>query len=328
MLYVMNRKVTTAQFVYTFIMIMVFCSAGLAQTYFTGAIDNTITNAGNWDNGLPTSAGNVGVIGDGDAVSTAAGQTYSGYYLLVTNGATWGGSGLSSATLSGGELTLDGGSIAPTRGLDPAGGAIWTIESGTFNTADSDLVLSGSGTTLNINGGQLTGTARGLTITAGTVLNMNGGQIGASGAYTKFLGGNTTFSGNAGTANFYGGDTYTTSFRGCHGSDIMEYNILGTSGSVNVGNISAYSAKILINFGPGALMPLSFSSWTNTWASDMWDADQLQYNGQDKTAMGGIDWATATSWNGLGDYSRFDFDGATLVLVNEPPPSGTFLMLE
>ena len=145
-----------------------------------------------------------------------------------------------------------------------------------------------------------------MSIDDGCVLNMNGGLI----TNLTYLGGDMVFARLAGDANFYGGETHFNSLRGCHGSDIMYYNILGNSGSVNAQDIGQAPTKIRINFGPGARMPMTIAN-SNNWAEILWNNDQLLYNGDSSTDLSKT-WNDVTASGGLGSGYHFVYDNNTL----------------
>ncbi|OVE76149.1 hypothetical protein BVX97_01805 [bacterium E08(2017)] len=316
-------------FILSVISAVIFLQSADAQNYFTNAVDDLLGTPGNWTAGLPTNSINVGIIREGDSVTNSTGVTYTNYYLeFQTNSSLRNLKyAQSGAAMSGGELTLNGGTISVDRGLTTRGGAIWTINSGTFN---GELSLWDSGTTVHINGGSITGT-KSIVVRAGTVLNINGGEVGSASTYLSQLGGNTVFSGDGGVANFNGGDCYFNSVIGCFSAAaIMRYNVIGQTGSINANNISQNQnseTTIRINFQPGTGIPFTIAN-SNGWAEVEWNADRLLYNGSNSTEWGGLTWAGATNWNAFGRYYRFNFESNTLSLAYEPPPSGTAIIVQ
>jgi hypothetical protein len=295
-------------------------SAAGADTIFIGPSSGDLDDINNWSAGLPSST-NLGIIGAGKKARVTSGVTYAGYYIDLQTGGEIDGTGLGSGILSGGEFTINGGTLGPFRGVNAAGGQIMTLNSGLWDLKDSDVLLTGSGTTINVNNGALTGqTTKGITLDDGTVLNMNGGTIGAADHYIKHIGGNTKFQGKSGTANFYGGDSYFSNLRGSHGAGTMIYNILGASGTVNALNVGDYGTKILINWAPGTGMTMTIASY-DEWAETEWAAGRLTYDGDDFSTLG--NWATVHG-------TIFDYDSSTetlsLVAVPEPASLATGLV--
>lgn len=295
-------------------------SAASADTIFIGPSSGDLDDINNWSAGLPSST-NLGIIGAGKKARVTSGVTYAGYHVDLQTGGEIDGTGLGSGILSGGELTINGGTLGPFRGVNAAGGQIMTLDSGLWDIKDSDVRLSGSGTTVNVNDGTLTGqTNRGITLQDGTVLNMNGGTIGAADHYIAHIGGNTSFQGTSGTANFNGGDSYFSNLRGSHAASTMVYNILGASGTVNASSVGSYPDRIQINWAPGTGMTMTIASY-DEWAETEWAAGRLTYDGNDFSTLG--DWATVHG-------TIFDYDSSTetlsLVAVPEPASLATGLV--
>jgi hypothetical protein len=306
--------------------VLLIGSAASAETIFIGASGGALDEPTNWSNGLPSSS-NLGIIDAGKKARVTSGVTYAGYHIDLQTGGEIDGTGLGSGILSGGEFTINGGTLSAFRGVDPADGQIITLTTGLWNLNDSDVDLQGPGTIVNLNGGTVAdggGGNKGFTVHANSVLNINGGSVGASDGYLKHIGGNISFQGTGGTANFYGGDSYFSELRGTHSSGgLMVYEVLGASGSINAQNIGSYGERIQIDWGPGTGMSMTIANYA-AWGETEWDAGRLTYDGQDTGDLG--TWAEVTAPGGLGGGESFSYDSGTNTLTLIVPEPASFGM--
>ncbi|MDT8391426.1 MAG: PEP-CTERM sorting domain-containing protein [Lentisphaeria bacterium] len=307
---------------------------GFADTVFLGG---DIALSGNWDNGLPTSAGNPGSI----AVNGTVNVDFNNTYFITQTAGTIGSAGFGSDyNLNGGAFTQNGGTwgSAGNRGFKITGGNQTTLESGAIiGGANSNSSITAS--TMIINGGSFTqyGTGRGVFLSGGAVLTINGGAFSTiTESATNTFGINSLASGDN-YINLNGG-TVSVNFLGFgrnNSGSQLTYVIGGaTPGSFTAVDFVALSATELIterkfNWLSGSLMTFTVSN-ADDWAEIEWSADRLLYNGQSSTALGGLSWADATNPTvGLGDGAYFAFDGGanTLSLGAPIPEPSTFALL-
>ena len=140
----------------------------LSQTTFTGAIDNNWSNAGNWDNGLPT-AGNDATIPDGAfvlAVSLTVNFTLNNYGT-INNGGT---------INNDGTINNYAGTIYNDGDISNSGD-IYNYEGIIYNdgSIDNDGVISNSGDIYNDgsidNDGTIYNNINGIVNNDGTIYN-------------------------------------------------------------------------------------------------------------------------------------------------------------
>ena len=278
-----------------------------AQNNFKGG---EITNVANWTGGvLPTTPANAGTIASNGVLGAI-----TNYYITQTNGAISRGSNLSTAH-EGGEWNLNGGSYT-TRALSIRGACAFAINGGTADLGNNnrDVRLDG-GSTLIVSGGA-TDMERDFQIVQGTFTISSGTfDVGRWFGCKNFQTG--------GEVNFNGGVVTASGLE--FGTTALDFNFGGTAvGSLtatNFGGDRHDDSRIQLDFLSGTRMTLSLTNAPSTWAEDQWNAGRLLYDGQSSNDLG-VSWATATSYDGLGNFYRFDFDGTNLMLLNEAPASG------
>lgn len=317
-----------------------------AATIWTGGVDSNISDSGNWNDGLPTSAGNPGTIGASGPSVLIDVVPLTGYHI-IQNANTVSGDTSTRIDLFGGNYTINGGTFTVDQlGLQNGSGVadgnqIFTLNGGTVSTQTTTttgltvgvsasrtatmFVTDGSfttrnaivspGGTLNISGGTfsttITGSASGLRVNGGAVL-VSGGTMTLASEIR-----------NAGSLTFTGGTTTTTRLRGDSGFSMT----LGgtTAGSFTAGDVTG-SANFAIDWLSGSLMTMRFTSLSlANWAETEWTAERMFFDGQTGADLG-LTWAQvsnpAVGFNdGGGTY--FDWDGSTstLALVTVPEPA-------
>jgi hypothetical protein len=325
-----HMKTTTKTLIAGLSLISALAGNVMAQTTWTGNVNANVNNAGNWDNGLPTSVGNPGTIGSG-AGALAAAFNYIGYYVTQNGGSIAG----NSWSLTNGQWTLNaGGEI--TGGVNVQGNTdgsqLLTVNGGTINattltvvqtagaarsaTLDmlaGDFDLSGqlamnSGSTVNISGG---------TVDIGTNIRINGGELNISGGTVTI----TSMLGRGGVTTLSGGTTTSATFEFLAGTQLILG--AGTAGSYTVDSFAGAAGNRDIDWISGSQMAMTVTG-DSTWASTEWAAGRMFYNGNDFNTLG--DWATVTAANGLGTGVNFDFDSTTNTLSVIPEPSTFALM--
>lgn len=322
-----------------------------SQTTFTDAdgTNDFISNALNWDNGLP-GAGNDGTINIDAGVDTGVTHTNYGNVthsagnlsrsngtaaFKIGSGTNWTMNG--TATVSGvrGLLVRDGGTFTLTsttanftdnnKDIEARNGGIITVNSGSFQSGRSTTVNNGS---FVMNGGSLTHSTSAVFGSKGLSSNgsitINGGTITADRLSSR-SGLTITFGGTtAGSATFadFGTGLYTNT--GDRAQD-NSFDVNFLSGS-----------QIVLDIGSGA-RGLDFTNdntanpYNAAWAQALWETDRLKYNGQTSTDLGGLTWADATN-SSIGFGSEyFDFTaagtfGGALKLVAVPEPSTVVLL--
>ncbi len=287
-----------------------FCAGSvMAATVWEGGATDDIWDDTKWSNGLPTSSGNVGTIG-GNAQWGVSQLTLSNYYLSVTNGTLKNSAESGSLRLSGGEQTLEGGSMdvpcPSNQWFYLQDGAVLTVKhpDSTFTTrhlrCSSTLILNDG--KINLSGDMyLTGT-----------FTMDGGTVTVAGNFGEVKTWST--GGNA----FLNGGTLTASRLGFQKPFAVR---LGgtTAGTATFSNgfslVSGDRQYINIDWLPGSQMALTIGE--ADWASNEWAAGRMTYDGQDKDDLG--DWSAVN-----GNIFVWDGDTNTLSLIPEP---STLLLL-
>ena len=299
-----------------------------AQTTWTGATNSALNNAGNWDNGLPASAGNAGTIPAG-AGSITHSFNLNGYFV-TQNGGTLTSSVAFSP--SNGSWTLnDGGSLTPgvTTSLQNVddGHQDLIMNGGTFGA--TQLNVSSTGTnrsaSFTMSGGTATLSGR-LDINAGGSVTINGGSLTA--ASNRMNDVSTTLTINGGVIDlgtefgrsgsiFMNGGATTADSLSTYAGFSMTFGGT-TAGSLTVDALGGSFMPPNRNFNwlPGSQM--SFTVVTGAdWAETEWNAGRMFYNGDDDDVLG--DWATV---NG----TIFAWDGGTNTLSLVPEPSSSALL--
>jgi hypothetical protein len=318
------------------------CLSLSAQTVFDNgdATDSFIENAANWDNGAP-SAANPGTISIDANVGLQTSQPMVDWVVTQTGGnITPGGFPNLAFVASGGSWTMDGGSMTQ-RSHSYSNGHVFTINNGSITTVNNSTIQADDAQMV-VNGGTVNAD-RGIRVTGGGNLTVNGGNIISD---TNDAFGSAGFGGN-GTLNFNGGTTTAGRLTFQGGSDLATFggSSAGTASFTDWGaddNADRNNDNnITIDFLSGTGMTLSMGGATraleiggNTatvaWAEELWNNDQLLFDGQSASDLT-IAWSDASSSaSGLGGGVYFDFTpngtfGGDLTLA-VPEPS-TFALL-
>ncbi len=263
---------------------LIASSAAIAQTVFTGAVNNDINNAGNWDNGLPTNDGsNDGTVPDGFPALTGSPQnktiTFEGNSGFTGNNfggnqangynVTFNGSGNADFTGNGLFLAWDGGAnndssftwnstgtANTTRWFTSRFGmGAFTQSAGTINqnaTGNFEMIVGEfgapqdplGGTTNVMTGGTLNSMAGEFEPRFGT-MDMSGGTINCNNMKWDEGRGGSTF-----VWNFSGGEINATDLSGFNNGDRFNFTADST-GVLNVlnSNYSIADAENDINSG-------------------------------------------------------------------------------
>ncbi|MCB1129635.1 MAG: choice-of-anchor D domain-containing protein [Verrucomicrobiae bacterium] len=307
-----------------------------AQTNFTDAdgTDSLITNAGNWDNGLPT-GGTSGTLAVNAGYSTAL--PLVGYDITHTAGTLSRASGLDGLPIGTGttyRMNGVGAGFSSTRGII-VDGAAFILDDGDANVAASsskDSTVNGGGS-ITINGGAFSN-GRHLYLQNGDI-TVNGGTVTVPvdvGARNFHTGGNLALNGGTTTATYltFGTGGFDLNFGGTTAGTFTIENFGGSRANVN---------HIDIDFDPGTLMAMQLTApveqgvsggdgdlgWTDAgdaatgleWAQALWETGRLSYNnhtvsGVDILGEGGttvLTWAQAQV--DLGDGSLFVYNSST-----------------
>jgi hypothetical protein len=291
-----------------------------AQTNFTNADpgDSLISNALNWDNGLPV--GQQGTISINATVATSV--SLSNYDILHTDG-TIAQTGTSAVQLTDGASWVTNGASATTttsfRGFDVRSGSSFTMQNGTINTTSGrDWQVVGPDSSMTVNGGVINlgrhllvsgdnTTPPSLTINAGTVTSTTG-DLGAR----HFSDLSKTLNLNGGTTSVLNldlqGDKTLFVFGGSTSGSLSAGSLLTANVASGFGNTSSF------NWLPGSLMTLTLTG-VDEFAQAYWDTGHLLFNGQSKTDLGELSWADASNPSiGLGGGYYFVYNSGTETL--------------
>lgn len=311
--------------------IAVLVSTASAATVFTnGNATNLVSDALNWNNGLPTGV-NQGTINiNASADSTVS---LSGYNVIQTGG-VFSHTGLSAVSLIDNTTWVINGASASTntgfRGFNVRSGSDFTLQAGTVNTTSGrDWAFGDAGSTITINGGSLNfGRSLVMQGTSGGSFTINAGSASGTGS----IGGNN-IQDNTHTLNFNGG---TTAFGNL---DLRGDNTFFNFGGSAAGSLTAttintggtFGTNSTLNWAPGSLMSLTLTDTVNfaDFAETFWNSGDLLFDGDSKTALGNLSWADASnSAIGLGGGYYWDFDGTsnTLSLAAIPEPTSASLI--
>jgi len=271
-----------------------------ADTIFLGG---SVTNTASWDNGLPTSVGNPGIIGVNGSIP---GGTLTGYYVTQTNG-TVNNESFTGTAHTDGEWNVNGGTYT-TRAMTLGGTHVFNVDGGTAKLGNNnrDVVLSGT-SSLNVISGAID-FGRRLILNGGSFM-MSGGTL--TGDTDTWLGANS-FNGG-GLMNFNGG---TATFAQLNFGDASTKAVFGGSSAGSVTIDSFLGTNMDIDWLTGTKMALSVTNVTD-WAETLWNSGQLTYNGNGTNELS-KSWAEVTAVGGLGGGENFSFDGETLTVVPEP----------
>lgn len=266
-----------------------------AATLFNNddGVNSFISNAGNWDNGLPT--GQTGTINSNATYDSDV--THSGYDILHTGGDISRGFGFASFRLgenSTYEMNGAGAAIAQARGINVGVGSSFILELGNANLTDNtrDTVVSGAGASVTVNGGTMS-IGRDLTVSAGGTFTVNGGTVtGIDQLYTQ------SFSSSANGFFFNGGSTTADNFQ------------LDKAGTATFGGSTAGSLNLLVGLGngvtldwlAGSQMQLNVAGADLAFYEGLYTGGDLLYEGSNAATFG----------------DNFQVSGETLSLVPEP----------
>lgn len=166
--------------------VILFSNTLLAQTTFTGAVNNNWNNAGNWTSGVPAGA-TTATIPTGFTCNLLSGDTYNGSgaitlggTLSVPNGATFNSTGM--LTMNANNATLSGGGTVTLANL--------TINTATAadvvfltNSTTTPVVLKNNGTLFLTKGVFSIGTGNVLIMgtNGSTTINATNGNFAATG---------------------------------------------------------------------------------------------------------------------------------------------------
>lgn len=255
--------------------------------------DELISNASNWDNGLPT--GQQGTINiDAEYDSNVA---HDGYNILHTDGDISRGNGFASFNLGEGttwEMNGADAAITQARGIAVKANSSFTLNNGTANLSDNnkDTQVFGENAEIEINGGTMT-IGRDLIVRDGGSLIVNGGTLtGIDQLFTQSFAG-------AGEGYFFNG-----------GSTTAENFQLDTAGTATFGGTTAGDLNLLdglgngvtLNWLAGSLMELTVDGADQTFYEGLFTSGDLLFAGSNAGAFG----------------DNFQVSGQTLSLVPEP----------
>lgn len=277
-------------------LVLLACAApAFSATVFTNAsgTDDLISNAGNWDNGLPT--GQQGTISSN--AKHDANITHNGYNILHTDGDLSRGSGFQTFALGTGstwEMNGANAAITQARGIDLRDNSSFVLNEGSADLSDNnrDTQIFGANAKIEINGGTMT-IGRDLVVRNGGALIVNGGTLtGIEQIFTQ------SFASAAFGYFFNGGSTTADNFQ------------LDTAGTVTFGGTTAGDLNLLVGLGngvtlnweTGSLMELGVNGADQTFYEGLFTSGDLLFEGS----------STGT----FGDH--FQVSGDTLSLVPEP----------
>mgnify|MGYP005844962735 CR=1 FL=1 len=266
-----------------------------AATTFTNAaaIDQLISNAANWDNGLPP--GQVGTIAGNAQYDSNV--THTGYNILHTSGDISRGNGFQAFALGvGSAYVMDGPSAAITqaRGITLGENSSFTLVEGDADLSDNnrDTQIFGLNSSIIVNGGTLT--------IGRNLINRNEGTFTVNGGTVTGIG--SLFTQNFASASngwyFNGGSTTADQFR------------LDTAGTAFFGGTSPGSLDLLVGLGNGVTLDWAGGSRMELTVAG---ADQAFYEG---LYSGGTLLFEGGNGGAFGD--TFSVSGSTLTLVPEP----------
>ncbi|OVE76150.1 hypothetical protein BVX97_01810 [bacterium E08(2017)] len=299
--------------------VVVLAGSSLAQnTLISGAI----TNTANWDTGLPTTLGNIGII---DSDNTNAnegifGPSITNLYLSQTGGYIKKQSKFFvNHEFKYTEYEISDGALDTSTGLIFNNSSSFTISGGTVRTLQ--MTIKGS-STFAISSGSLTLTSGSFTTQGGTY-DFTGGIVDVD---ENFISGFSA----SGTFNFSGDVIISATGQvGVNAVGDRFVNIGLGDGSITAGSLEAKGMTIdwahnsRFTFATTNILNDTLpSAWSN-----LWDIGKLTYNGSNATELG-MAWEDATNWNAFGGYNRFNVDSNGLTLAYEPPPSGTVVIVD
>ena len=321
-----------------------FSTPGFAATVFNNAspTDNLITNAGNWDNGLPV--GQQGTITVDAGFNDDVDGPLVGYDILHTDGTLGRTAGNSGLEMSGSSWVMNGAGAAFNgnhRGMLLKDSSTFTLNNGTYTITETNRDVAVDNSSLTINGGAFNAT-RSMKVTNGGVFTMTGGTAtwlasGSTFGEGGFVVGINTMNLNGGTITadrfVFQRDGTVANFGGTTAGSAT-FNDWGTGNGLGNNGDRADDRNIALDFKAGSLMELSMLATTReldfdddtvgdagaAWAEALWETGRLTYT-DGATTVSGFDpdsetngwtivsWADATnSAVGFGTASSEYFD--------------------
>jgi len=285
-------------------------------------LDGDIGTGSDWTGGLPTNSLDPGTISVDGTVT--ANTTITGQYMIQNGGdiTQSNAAGNGNYALSGGTFEMTGGTWTTVRGFQITDSHVTTLTEGSIRTT-----VSGGGGSSNaevrsaahliIEGGlfEVVSSGRDLIVRENGKLTVNGGTL----KVTRNIG-DLGFGAGGDKITFNGGTTTAAGFLFNQGGDLT---FGGTgAGSVTVGTATG---NISYDWLTGTQMTLTMTDEAVTWAEDLWNADDLLYNGQSSTDLG-LTWGTVST-TGFGDgYSFLYDDNAQTLSLFIPEPASLALL--
>jgi hypothetical protein len=279
-------------------------SVVFADTVFDNGdgANNFITNALNWNNGLP--------VGQQGTISINAGfdsdQTMVNYDIIHSAGTVSRANGLFGLNVGSGSTWLANGTAAYSnfRGLSVSAGGAYTQEAGVtgdFTNNNRDSQIADSGSSIIINGGTFS-VGRDLIIRNEADFTINGGiltiadQILTQGFASAFN-----------SLNFNGGTTTADNF---------QFDTAGTAtfGGTTAGSLTLNTSLgngVTLDWTSGSLMALTVAGADLAFYQGLYSAssgNQLRFEGSNSAAFA----------------DNFSVSGSTLTIIPEP---STFALL-
>jgi hypothetical protein len=281
----------------------VMIAAALAATAFADIefLGGLVGVSSNWAGGvLPTTAGDPGVIGEGDIgqvgnySSSTSEVSVVGLYIRQ-DGGTVGSTSYRGSEVDATTWTVNGGAISG-NGVQLKNGSVMTLNSGGSITAASgrDIVVADS--TFSMNGGTLT-VGDEFSVTSSGTFNLNGGIVTAGKAGTGFNA--------AGTFNLNSGSFTVGTWGNFEKLGDRVLNFGAGPGSVSIDTF--FSFKTTLDWDSASDFELTITGADSAYYEDLWTNGVLTMDGTN---------------TGTFAESGFDVAGSTLRMrpdPNEPP---------
>lgn len=304
-----------------------------AQTTFLGG---NINDTNNWSNGFPVGTNNPGTSAVGGTVGF---ETVTNWYFNHTAGAlVQGGFPNVNLKTEDGAWTMNGGTLS-IRQITIRGTNIWTLNDGVYTGSNNKDCSAADDAQFVINGGTFS-VSRHLDLQGNSALVMSGGELtapnGRIGSQAVNGGGFIYLNGGTITADRYNAKNTTELTFGGTAEGSFTVRDWGTGPYTGTGD-RMRDDHILINFQRGSKMTMSVTNarpleipqgTTNSamWAEVLWDNNQLQVDGLDKSVLG-LTWAEATTEGAFGNYYfKFASSNAPLSLYYNEPAGLPFLV--
>ena len=227
-------------------------SSSFAATNWTGNVDQDINNAGNWDNGLPSSA-NLGTVPTGSGTLTG---NPSGKFITINGDTGFSGSNFGGNQANGFDVTFNGTGNANFTG----NGLFLGWDDGAANNSSFTWNSTGTADTTRLFTNRFA--AGSFTQTAGTInqnsaggFNMVGGEFNNQGGTTWLMSGGTF---NSAATQFEARFGNMTQSGGDLNANVLNFGSAGTwnwdfsGGTINVTDIINFNASDAINFTTGS----------------------------------------------------------------------------